>query len=551
MTKKKPAWQKPGVVFQPALAQAWQQGIDQIVNAIAPTLGPFPRLTLYDPSVGKGKLPEVLDSGGTIARRIIQIKGRDQDVGAMLIRHMLWRMQEEVGDGTATAAVLFQAVYREGIRYLTAGGNAMRLRGYLEEGLRVILAELATMRRHLEGKEALARLAYTICYDEPLAKMMGEIFDIIGAYGRLELRSANGRELEREYVEGMYWDSALLSRTMINNPKQQRAELENLAVVATDLDIEDPQDMVPLLTACIKADIEKLLIIARKLSDPVLALFALNREKGRLKLEMVGAKTPGTTADDQRMALTDIAVLTGGRPLFQAAGDTMRHIRPEHLGRARRAWVDRNFVSIVGGKGDPRALRQHIAELRTLFARVTDAKERAKLQERIGKLMGGSATLWLPGLTQSEQEFNKEVAQRTAAAMRGAMRDGVVPGGGVALLACRESLRAHFADGAEPEARAASHILCSALDAPLRTLLRNAGLEPGEILADIQAAGPGYGYDVRSRRLVNMAEAGIFDAATVLEAAVHSAISTAAMALTTDVMVHRRDAGDAMMTGQP
>lgn len=551
MTKKKPAWQKPGVVFQPRLAEAWQQGIDQIVNAIAPTLGPFPRLTLYDPSVSKAKLPEVLDSGGTIARRIIQIKGRDQDVAAMLIRHMLWQMHEEVGDGTATAAVLFQAVYREGVRYLTSGGNAMRLRGYLEEGLRVILAELATMRRHLEGKESLARLAYTICYDEPLANIMGEIFDIIGAYGRLELRSANGREIEREYVEGMYWDSALLSRAMINNPQQQRAELENLAVVATDLDIEDPQDMVPLLTICIKADIEKLLIIARKLADPVLALFALNREKGRLKLEMVGAKTPGTTVDDQRMALTDIAVLTGGRPLFQAAGDTMRHIRPEHLGRARRAWVDRHFVSIVGGRGDPRALRQHIAALRTLFAQVTDARERTTLQERIGKLMGGSATLYLPGMTQPEQEFNKEVAQRTVNAMRGAMRDGVVPGGGVALLACRERLRAYFAGASEPEARAAGHILCDALEAPLRTLLHNAGFEPGAILADMQAAGPGYGFDVRAGRLVNMAEAGIFDAARVLETAVHSAISTAAMALTTDVMVHRRDAGDAMMTGKP
>lgn len=505
MTKKKPAWQNPGVVFQPTLAQAWQQGIDQIVNAIAPTLGPFPRLVLYDTGVGSTRLPELLDSGGTIARRITEIKERDQDVGAMLIRHMLWQMQEEVGDGTATAAVLFQAVYREGVHYLTAGGNAMRLRSYLEEGLRVILAELATMRRHLEGKDALARLAYTICYDEPLAKMMGEIFDIIGAYGQLELRSANGREIEREYVEGMYWDSALLSRTMINNQARQRADLENLAVVATDLDIEDPRDMASLLNYCGKSGIERLLIVARKLSDPVLALLAVNREKGYLKLEVAGAKTPGIMADDQHMALTDIAVLTGGRPLFQAAGDTLRYIRPEHMGRARRAWIDRNFVCIVGGKGDPRALRQHIAELRTLFARVADAGERTKLQQRIGKLMGGSATLWLPGMTQSEQDFNKEVVQRTADAMRGAMRDGVIPGGGVALLACRESLRAHFADAVEPEARAASHILRRALDAPLRTLLRNAGLEPGEILADIEAAGPGYGFDVRAGRLVNMA----------------------------------------------
>ena len=541
MVKKKPEWQKPSVVFQPALAQAWQQGIDQIVNAVAPTLGPRPRFVLYDRNIIKGKLPEFLDSGGTIARRIIEIEGRDQDVGAMMLRHMLCQMQEEVGDGTATAAVLFQAIYREGVRYLTVGGNAMRLRGYLEEGMLVILAHLATMSRRLEGKEALERLAYGICYDEPLAKMMAEVFDIISAYGRLELRSANGRELKCEYVQGMYWDSAPLSRMMPNNQHQFRTDLENLAVVATDLAIEDPYDMVPLLTTTVNSGFKKLLVIATKLSDPVLGLLALNRDKGHVELEVVGVKTPGSTVDDQQVALTDIAVLTGGRPLFQATGETLRHIRPEHLGRARHAWVDRNFVGIVGGKGDPRALRQHISDLRSLFARVTDTGERLKLQNRIGKLIGGSATVWLPGLTKPEKDFNTVIAQRTADAMRGAMRDGVAPGGGIAILACRSALRAHFADAVEPEACAAGRILSRALNAPLRTLLHNAGLEPGAILAEIEAAGLGYGFDVRAGRLVNMTASGVFDSATVLRAAVRSAISTAALALTTDVMVHRRN----------
>jgi chaperonin GroEL len=381
---------------------------------------------------------------------------------------------------------------------------------------------LATLRRHLEGKDALTRLVYPFAIDEPQAKIGWAKTSSHRRVRPAELRSANGRELEREYVEGMYWDSALLARAMINNPQQQRADLENLAVIATDLAIEDPYDMVPLLITAVNAGFEKLLVIASKLSDPVLALLALNREKGRLKLEVVGAKRPALWGRSAHGA-EDIAVLTGGRPLFKAAGDTPRHLRPEHLGRARRAWVDREFVSIVGGKGDPRALRQHISDLRARFARA-EASERTKLQERIGKLMGGSATLWLPGLTKPEQDFIKEVAQRTADAMRGALRDGVVPGGGVALIACRESLRAHFAGTAEPEARAAGHILRSALDAPLRTLLHNAALEPGAILAEIEAAGPGYGYDVRAGRLVAMADAGIFDAAAVLEAVVHSAI---------------------------
>ncbi len=191
--------------------------------------------------------PELLDSGGTIARRIIQIRNRDEDMGAMLIRHVLWELYEKVGDGTATTAVMFQSIFDQGVRYVTAGGNAMRLRVYLEEAARVVLDELQGLKHTLDGQEALGKLAYSICHDSALAKMLGEIFDILGEYGRLEIRSGRSRGLEREYLEGMYWDGGLVSREMMNDLENLRAWQEDTAIVISDLRIEEPQDCVPLL----------------------------------------------------------------------------------------------------------------------------------------------------------------------------------------------------------------------------------------------------------------------------------------------------------------
>jgi len=533
-------WQIPKVVFQPQVYTGIQAGISQIVNAVGPTLGPYPRVVLYDTTLGlTGKPPEILDDGGVIARRVIGLSDRDADVGAMLTRHMLWRQHEDVGDGTATTAVLFRSLYDEGVRYITAGGNPMRLRVYLEQGLRVILDELATMTTPIEGKEALTRLAETICYDAQMARFLGEIFDIIGAYGRLELRNSQSIETEREYVEGMYWDGGVLSRNMLLNAPGMRVEMENPVLLLTDHEIEDPHDLVPVLALLLRMDVDNLVIVARKLSEAVLGLIHLNQQQQKIKAQIIAVKSPGIGLEEQVNSLMDLAVLTGGRPFLKATGEKLTHVQPEDLGQARRVWADKDYVGIIGGKGNPRALRQHIAALRHAYARATDQKERTTLQQRIGVLMGGAATLWVGGLTESEQKFKRELARRTAEALRGAILEGVVPGGGVALLNCRAALKERLAQAQEPEERAAYHILLRAIEAPTRTLLHNAGIEAGAVMADIYAAGRDYGFDVRTRRIVNMVEAGILDAASVTRAVVNNAIRTAGMALTMDVIVHR------------
>jgi chaperonin GroEL len=549
MANSSKKWQRPRVVFQPEVHRGWLRGIDYMVDAIRPTLGPMPRIVLYDRTIGNtGRIPELLDDGGTIARRIIEIHGRDADVGAMLMRQVLWTLREEVGDGTATAAVLFRAVYAEGVRYLASGGNAMRLRTYLEQALPEILDELAGMALRVEGKEQLGRLASAISLDPEMGPLLGEIFDIIGEYGRLEIRKGKTRTYEREYVEGMYWEGGLLSRAQVTDPARQRTELQNAAVLMTDLDIEDPRDLVPVIAACVQQGIEDLAIIARKLSDVVVGMLIMNRERGKIRIHAVGIKTPGVSTTDQRAALMDMAVLTGGRPLFRAAGDSLRDVKAGDLGQARRVWADKSNFGIIGGKGDPRELRTHIAHLRNLFANISAGDERQDLQERIGKLMGGSATLYVGGVTETELDYNKEQAGRAAEAMRGAMRDGVLPGGGAALLAVRRRLLAHEAESEEPEERAAYRILAKAMEAPTRALLENTGFEPGEVFALLENVDPGIGFDVIKGQIANMEESGILDITTVVLAAVRSAVKSAAMALTTDVVVHRAQAPESMNT---
>jgi len=524
------------VVFQPATYRGMQRGINQLVNAIRPTLGPRPRVVAIDHVDYHDKTPQLLDDGGTIARLIIELPDRDADVGAMFLRDVLWRLQQQVGDGTATAAVLFQAVFQRGVHYISAGGNARRLQVFLEKGLQTILEQLNKMTIHLSGRSELAHIAETVCYDPPLADMLGEIFDIVGEFGRVEIRPGRSRELEREYVEGMYWERGVVSRGMLDGDDQLRIDLEESAILISDLEIKHPQQLYPPLALVIRHNIRSLLMVIGDISDSAIGFLLSNKHPE--KLRVVAVKTPGWDKEQKAWALEDLAVLTGGRPFVQAAGDSFERIRREDLGFARRAWADRYNFGIIGGKGNARQLRQHIAIIRTAFERTDNPNTRNLLRERIGKLLGGSATLWVGGMTRREINERVERAKRAAAALRGALREGVLPGGGVALWSCRPTLEAMARAAVDPDERAAYHILADAVAAPIRAIIANAGFDASETLAAVKQHGPGYGFDVVRERVVNMTEAGIFDPAIVTKSVAYAAVTSAAQALTIDVMVH-------------
>lgn len=527
------------VVFQPHTSQNLQRGINTIVDAVRPTLGPRPRAVAIDRTL-RDKMPEMLDTGGTIARRIVQISDRDADAGAMFVRQMLWELQEDVGDGTATAAVLFRSIYNAGLRYVTAGGNAMILRRHLEDGLGVILDTLDDMAVLVEGDAEFAQIAESICYDRPLAQMLGEIFDIIGEYGRLEVRKGRGRGLQRQYVEGMYWEQGVLSRNMLFNDNGSRTDMEKTAILISDFNVEDPRPLVPIVEWVMENDPSSLLIIAKDL-PPIARSLLRKASEASEDFTAIAVKTPDTLGQAQLATLEDLAVLTGGRAFTEAAGYTLSSVKPEDLGRARRTWANRSNFGIIGGQGDPRALREHIQELRAAFERGVDTSDRRRLRQRIGKLMGGSATLFVGGLTEMEVELRKALAERTAEAMRAATRGGVLPGGGVAFLACQSPLQERLEQSTGSDKRAAYRILLDAVETPLRIIISNAGYDASEVMARIRMAETHKGFDVRTGEIVDVLEAGIRDVANVQKSAITSAVRSAALALTVDVLIHRKN----------
>jgi chaperonin GroEL len=522
-----------------------QRGINQLANAIRPTLGPLPRLTINDKNLRTDK-PELLDDGAVIARRVVQLRGREADMGAMYLRQFLWQLHENVGDGTGSAAVLFQAIFNHGIRYIVAGGNAARLRHYLEQGARLILDQLVLATSQVSGRGKLSRLASAICADPELGTVLGEIFETIGAYGRFEVRQGRSREVESEFIEGSYWDGGWFSQEVNNNPTLRRADLRQPAVLVSDLEVQDAQDLIPALDAALTLGAPSLLLIVKTISDSAQGL--LNLPRNRQRLLVVAAKTPGADVNRIRENLEDLAVLTGATPLIKEKGDSLAVVQAEHLGRARRAWVDKEFLGISGPLGDPAELRQHVANLRVVYEYLEKPEDRKPVLARLGRLYNGTAVLYAGALSPYIVEMRKELAERTAEALRGALRDGVVPGGGVALLDCRPVLEQCYRTAQDPDERAAYHILLQAVEAPARAILQNAGYNPSEALSRAGDRQPGFGYDVLNRQIVDMMKAGIVDSAAVVQAAVRGAIQSASLALTVDVLVHRANPPDASIT---
>lgn len=525
------------VVFQPATYRGLQRGINQIVGAVRPTLGPLPRVVAIH-QVATNAMPELASKGGIIARRIIQLPDKDADMGAMLVRNMLWQLHERYGDGTATAAVVCQTVVNQGVAYIASGGNAMMLRRHLERGTTVLMDELDRQTIHMEGRENLTRIAYSVSGDEQLSAVLGEVFDIIGEYGQLEVRPLRSRDIRREYEDGMVWKSKPFSREMVGDIPRARVVLENPAILISDLEFEEPRQLLPLLELVAGESIPSLLVIANKMTPAAVSLLLANRQPDRLL--PLAVRTPGPRWQDEIPNMQDLAILTGGRPFLKATKDTLDRVRLSDLGRARRAWVEAERFGIVAGAGDPRLLRKHIRDLRAQFDRAHKRNERERIRTRIGKFMGGVATVRVGGVTQIEIETRKELAEVTAGSLRAAIRGGVLPGGGVALLACRPALKRLHDQAADADERTAYRILLEVAEAPFRAILHNAGYDGSEALADLKYAGPGHGFDVVSGRVVDMVQASIVDVAEVYKAAVEMGIMTAAMALTIDVLVHRK-----------
>jgi len=469
-----------------------------MVVTVRPTLGPLPR-TVAVLDVDSGRPIEVLDDAATILRRTIELPDPYVNMGAMILRHAVWQTYEAVGDGGATTAVLLQAIIRQVSPYIAAGGDPVALRRHLDRALAAATEALRQQSRPLDGQDEIAGAALAICHDPALAKMLGEILEIIGPDGCLLIENGYGAALTRQYVEGVHWNEGYRSPYFVTDKDAQEVRLDSPMILISDLRLTEAGELVPLLDRLVEAHCPSLLVIADEVSGSALSLLLANHRGGTLR--SVAVRAPAQSPIRERI-LEDLAVLSGGRVITAAGGQRVADITLADLGRARHVWAKLLLANHRGGEADPILLRRRIKEVKAELAATEPGDEREQVRQRLGKLMGG-----------------------------------VAPGGGAAYLGCRDALRA---PAASIEEKVAFQALEAALERPLAVIAASAGFDPHAVLAEVQAAPSWWGFDACAGEVVDMWRTGIVDPLPVLQKALEVAVSGAVMALSSEVLVHKR-----------
>jgi chaperonin GroEL len=505
---------------------------------LRPTLGPLARTVVVGRIAGSDP-PEVLDSGATIARRTLQLADPFEDMGAMLIRHLAWRVYDHVGDGSSTAAVLAHAILRNALKYIEAGGNGVAVRRGLERGLEVALRELDRQARHIDGPPAIASLIASTIRDDELAQMLGEALDAAGADGAILVEDGQSTRTTCEYLDGVRWNEGYLSPFLLKADETGSARVVNPRILVTDHLLGRAEDLLPLLEACVAAGVRSLFIVAPEIKDSAVGLLVVNRERGVLEAAMA-VRAP--SIGDQRTAiLEDLAIVTGGRCVSQARGDRLADVTIDDLGSARQAWATQTTFGILGGGGSKASTRQRIIEVRAELSRVenSDVFSTTRIQERIGKLAGTSAVVHVGAPTSAEQAELKLRVEAAVRSARAALRDGVVPGGGAALLACVPALDC-LRGSVDADESVGVAALALALAEPMRAILCNAGLTADAIAQ--QSCDRNRVFDAVRREWVDPWANGPVDPLAVVRFVLESSVSTAAVGLTAEVLIHRPDA---------
>lgn len=531
------------VVYQPHVYRTLQKGIGKMVAAVRPTFGPLHGTVMIE-RVDKVRLPEILDDGGLIARRIIELPDRNEDVGAMMVRHLMWRMHERYGDATVTAAMIYQSVFDQGVRHILNGGNAMPLRHWLDKGAQLVMDALTKNTIPITEGDQLTRLARTLCAHEEIAKNLGEIIMRIGRYGQLEIKPGNSRDSRIEYINGMVWKGEFFLRSMVQDKFKVRSEMEDVHILVSNLLIMNPYELASWLETVSGSGVKKLLILAREMSAECLSILEAARRSPE-QFDVIAVKLFET---NERWELQDLAILTGGGMFVREAGYQLGNIPVAQLGRARQVWVERNQFGIIDGAASPQVTERHYHQMLTALEHARDERFKRRIKTRIAGFAGTSAIYWMGGATQIELDEYIAVASRVANTLRGALADGVLPGGAISLLDCLPALEPMLSSQDENE-RAAGRIITRALQAPITMLISNCGENPPEVRARMERLGKGYGFEVHSRKVKKMVEAGIYDMANAVKAAAYAGITAAALGLTVEVVIHPKKRKESFTTG--
>ncbi|NPV09739.1 MAG: chaperonin GroEL [Anaerolineae bacterium] len=525
---------RPDVLFGRKALAEFRRGFTEMAELAAVTYGPRAGLVVHQADLRRE--PEFIGDAATISRRIIALPGAARDAGAMLARHFIWKVRQDVGDGSAMSAVLAGAILTEATRLMAAGYNPQLLRRGIDRAVNAVCARLSEMATPLQGEDDYAALASAITGNPALGRVIGEAVDLVGADGAITVEEFTAPYLEREYVEGARLRWGLLSPHFETDTIRHEAILEQPFVYVTSNKLQGARDIIPVINIVKEAGGKSLLVVADQLQADALAILLVNNQKGELRCAAVKVEALG----EQRVpSMEDVAVLTGGRILLAQQGLGSQDVRLEDLGRARRVIVRRKETIIAGGAGSSADIRQRIRQIRQEM-KLSDLSEDTykKLRERLSHLSAGVAILKIGAFGEKERKALREQVENTLLVISASAEEGMVPGGGAALLACTSALRRLRANGDESLGVA---IVERALEEPIRRLAMSAGHHPPLVINAARRRGPGYGFDVLSERVVDMRRAGISDPAKVVKAALTTAASAANMTLTTAALVlHRK-----------
>ncbi len=515
------------IVYGEDSRQAILRGVNSLADAVRVTLGPKGRNVVLDKKFGS---PAITKDGVTVAKEI-ELKNPLENMGAQMVREVASKTSDTAGDGTTTATVLAQAIYREGAKNVVAGANPMDLKRGIEKAVEAVVAALKKQSRTVGGKMIAQVGTISANGDETIGTIIAEAMDKVGKDGVITVEEAKTLETSLEVVEGMQFDRGYLSPYFVTDPERMEAVLENPFILIHEKKISSMKDLLPLLEQVARSG-RPLVIIAEDVEGEALATLVVNKLRGTLQAAAV--KAPGF-GDRRKAMLEDIAVLTGGRAITEDLGIRLENVRLDDLGRAKKITIDKDNTTIVEGAGSQAAIEGRVRQIRVQIEETTSDYDREKLQERLAKLVGGVAVIKVGAATETEMKEKKARVEDAMHATKAAVEEGIVPGGGVALLRAGRALDALKVEG---DQAVGVNIVRRALEEPLRWIAQNAGQEGSIIVEKVKALkDDDEGYNAQTDRFEDLVESGVIDPTKVVRSALQNAASIASLLLTTEALV--------------
>ncbi len=516
------------IKFSEDVRRQLEAGVDKLANTVKVTLGPKGRNVILDKKFGS---PLITNDGVTIAREI-ELEDPYENMGAQLVKEVATKTNDVAGDGTTTATLLAQAIIREGVKNVTAGANPMILKTGIEKAVKVAVEELKKESVLVEDKKDIADVASISAADKAIGELISEAMEKVGKDGVITVEESKTFGTQLEVVEGMQFDRGYVSHYMVTDTDKMEAVLENPYILITDKKIANIQEILPILEQIVQSG-GKLLIIAEDIEGEALTTLVLNKLRGTF--ECIAVKAPGF-GDRRKAMLEDIAVLTGGTVITEELGYELKSATVEMLGRAKSVKIDKDNTTIIDGVGDKAVIDERVRQIKAQLEETTSEFDKEKLQERLAKLGGGVAVIQVGAATEVEMKEKKLRIEDALNATRAAVEEGIVPGGGTALISVIQSVEA-LVETLEGDEKTGASIIVRALEEPVRQIAINAGLEGSVVAERVKNSDFGTGFDALKGEYVNMIKAGIVDPTKVTRSALQNAASISAMFLTTEAAV--------------